>query len=644
MSLSNLKRFTNLSEMTTVTAPVEASELSSRQTDYLLLSPKQFATKYRDVLFRPVHFTFGGLDFDIQVNGCTNPFCKWFGLPQKRFEDVKNKPSRYRISGSDASVACNPDPTGSKIGMTWSDYSGSISNWSVAEELAYRIAIENVVDWTPEYEFHRETCLNAGTTPFDHPALFYKQGKSKANSQRWQCKTCKKMTNVLPSQRRSFSYNQKRNDILVQLAKLLVNRMPVRRACDFLGIGAQTYYNKLEWLYRRCLEFLERHEKVPLSEHQFDTLWIDTDQFQYFLNNIKRRGQGGGAYFGEDEPPFETKIVVSCDIGSRYVFRADVAYDWLVKLDQIEQDTITYKDDHLSLFARKNARFNQWSYAPQPPTKNDTQSQRDYEIALRNFSNRAKYTEGLHVNPTYTAIAHFWLMRNMLTSKEWRFISDADSSLTQSLYRVFAPEIRRAEAHHFLCQLEPGKSREQAYREHVEARKDLDNYARSLGVSRSVAAKKILSESLKTHTFHEEVTVDGKVYRKRAKRPIRHPFPPRDRGYYTVDCTTDLSAYSSEEVADVVLRVNNHSRNAFMQMIRRRLLILERPLVTARGDGKSYIYSNFNPKYAQYVVTILRTYYNFCVAYKSGGKRLTPAQRLGIADKQYDLKDIVYFS
>ena len=81
-----------------------------------------------------------------------------------------------------------------------------------------------------------------------------------------------------------------------------------------------------------------------------------------------------------------------------------------------------------------------------------------------------------------------------------------------------------------------------------------------------------------------------------------------------------------------------------MQQIRRRISILERPLVTARGDGKSYIYSNFNPKYAQYAVTILRTYYNFCMAYKSWDNDIkTPAQRLGLTNKQFDIKDIIYF-
>jgi len=40
-------------------------------------------------------------------------------------------------------------------------------------------------------------------------------------------------------------------------------------------------------------------------------------------------------------------------------------------------------------------------------------------------------------------------------------------------------------------------------------------------------------------------------------------------------------------------------------------------LFTSRGDGKSYIYANFNPKYAQYATTILRTYYNFCCPYNT---------------------------
>ncbi|MDO0824936.1 hypothetical protein [Desulfosporosinus nitroreducens] len=70
---------------------------------------------------------------------------------------------------------------------------------------------------------------------------------------------------------------------------------------------------------------------------------------------------------------------------------------------------------------------------------------------------------------------------------------------------------------------------------------------------------------------------------------------------------------------------------------------MERPLMTASGEGKSYIYANFNPKYAQYALTILRTHFNFCVAFKTGERIETPAQRLGITDKQFSMRDIIYF-
>jgi len=93
----------------------------------------------------------------------------------------------------------------------------------------------------------------------------------------------------------------------------------------------------------------------------------------------------------------------------------------------------------------------------------------------------------------------------------------------------------------------------------------------------------------------------------------------------------------------LILQVNSRAINNFFQTIRRRLSILERPLVTARGEGKSYIYANYNPKYAQYATTILRTFYNFCWETKVNGELATPAQRLGIADRKYTYSDIVYF-
>jgi hypothetical protein len=150
-----------------------------------------------------------------------------------------------------------------------------------------------------------------------------------------------------------------------------------------------------------------------------------------------------------------------------------------------------------------------------------------------------------------------------------------------------------------------------------------------------------MSEILKYHKFHE-LLPDGKNY-KRANNPLLHPLASTDTGYRTVECMTDVSSYETRDSARMLVDVNNTTTDAFIQLIRRRLSPLERPLVTARGDGKSYIYANFNPEYAQYALTILRVYFNFCLPYKTkDGENLTPAQRLGITDKIFELKDIIY--
>lgn len=61
-------------------------------------------------------------------------------------------------------------------------------------------------------------------------------------------------------------------------------------------------------------------------------------------------------------------------------------------------------------FAKKHARIPKYSHYPMPPSKNDTQTEADYRKDLDKIERRAKYMDGLHVNSTYTTIAHFWLI------------------------------------------------------------------------------------------------------------------------------------------------------------------------------------------------------------------------------------------
>jgi hypothetical protein len=131
----------------------------------------------------------------------------------------------------------------------------------------------------------------------------------------------------LPKREETTNYHQQRNDIIPMFIKLLLNRTPVKRTCEILQIGSETYYNKLEWIYCRCLEFMERHEEKTFKSKTFDTVWLNTDKMIYHLNNIRKKGQSSGRFEDIEKRHVPTLIIVTSDVFSRYVFRSDVAYD-----------------------------------------------------------------------------------------------------------------------------------------------------------------------------------------------------------------------------------------------------------------------------------------------------------------------------
>lgn len=94
-----------------------------------------------------------------------------------RFEKIKNKPSRYKLSGSTKSnskvLVCNPDPLQPNIGRISDNNAFTYSNWSIVEEINRLIRIQTIQDVEPDYVFHKEGCINEELTPFDHKQEFY---------------------------------------------------------------------------------------------------------------------------------------------------------------------------------------------------------------------------------------------------------------------------------------------------------------------------------------------------------------------------------------------------------------------------------------------------------------------------------------
>lgn len=84
-----------------------------------------------------------------------------------------------------------------------------------------------------------------------------------------------------------------------------------------MEISPQTYYNKLEWLYKKCLEFLERYESKALKQKGFKSLWLNTDKLVYHLNNIRKKGCGRKEYAHTEKLVFPTGIIATSDMFTR---------------------------------------------------------------------------------------------------------------------------------------------------------------------------------------------------------------------------------------------------------------------------------------------------------------------------------------
>ncbi|MBT2571615.1 insertion element protein [Planococcus sp. ISL-110] len=650
-----IKRLANFTDRICLTDPnIPPSEITQRHHDYLTLSDKKMKTQNVKFAFRPTDFTWKGKTHEIQLNFCANPFCKNHLQPQTKYGIGKNQ--RYTITGTtpDRNIICNADPNDPNGIPTLNCNTKAYSNWSLATEIERLVRLNSVVPLNPVYHFHKDGCANPETF-LTQPKTFYKRGKASSNAQIVQCKTCKKYTNILPTKAETTSYHQKRNDILPVFADMIIQHIPVSSTCKVLKIGRSTYYEKLEWLYRCCLEFLETREKA-FEKKVFPRIWVNTDMMMYVLNNVRKKGQTKKFKRG-NEKQLPTQVVISSDMRSRYVFRADVAYDWDVTFNQIKFDTITYKDDHLTEELRKNAKFTQHSYFPQPPSPNDLQTMTEYHSEMIELNRRKEYVDGLHVNHTYTAMAQMFLIKKMVKTPKWRFVSDDDRVLKLAIRRIFAEEMKNGRAQYLVSNFDKTLSREEAYKEFIESGKYLQDWAETRGMkdlSHYEKAVAYLKEKLAIHKFYETKTApDGTLYNIHKPNKIEHPIAMADRGSRYINVLSDTSKLSDEHLARLIVKANDNSVNTFLQEIRRSISILERPLVTSRGDGKSYIYSNFNPKYAQMSITILRTYYNFCKTYQVGkpeigidGKKIkklkTPAQRLGIADKIYTWEDIIY--
>ncbi|MDF2698911.1 MAG: hypothetical protein K0Q49_467 [Haloplasmataceae bacterium] len=277
---------------------IDLKEYNERESDLSNLSNMQFSSKRKIYMFSPVKLNIKGKEHDIHFNYCTDPLCKWYGSEQILVKGKRKRRKKYKLTGNkrEKSIACQDVIGSTTLGRRTKSHTILLSNWSIATEIKRLIDINDPNFLIPVYDFHKENCKWKDKTVFTHPDDFKYNGENSANSERWICRKCFKDTSIIADYKDNYLYGHKVEGVIEDIITELTTTKGVNGVKEAIKIGSKTFYNKVDFFYQKCLEFLEKHESKVFKNKEFNSLWLSTDSMILTPNFQKKKGYGG-TYF-----------------------------------------------------------------------------------------------------------------------------------------------------------------------------------------------------------------------------------------------------------------------------------------------------------------------------------------------------------
>jgi hypothetical protein len=422
----------------------------------------------------------------LQVNFCKTPACPNFGVPAL----VENrKPGRPRKDqpGSDSTYTKQPNwGTNPALRCTLCGRSFALkSNVGISEEMS------RLFNFRPQpLTCRNKDCANYQSVSVEAgPDFYYQHGPAANGSPRFRCRLCKR-TVAVPTNTISKQHQSHKNR---RLFDLLVGKMPMRQICRHLGISDATLYDKIDFLYKRCVSFLWDRERKLHEGMALDRLRLSVDQQELTINWPSRDVRKNVRF----------KHLAAADNESRYVFGGFLNYD--ADVDHIEMEGLAnaVDPDTGKCDADKPPPFRRYArtwllkeYEAEAATRGEQNLEQlrvAQERALADFergrgSPSAEGLEfpsvvtqpparGVQIHNDYTMYAFFQYLRQVFSGAEKVCFSlDEDSGL--SFYRADerAEEMIKAGAKLFVSKTAPAEELKQAIRS-CAGKKDVEGKA-----------------------------------------------------------------------------------------------------------------------------------------------------------------------
>lgn len=578
----------------------------------------------------------------VNVNRCSRPTCKNFNIPATT---TRTDPC-YTIVGNKkngSSIKCK----------NCGGYYTVKSNQAVTQEIERATCKPQL---SRVYKQDGIACSNLDCDNFgihaEIPSPYYTGvGVTRKGNRRFKCKGCGKTFTRGSEKRRSHPQSRAYDN--VELFKHLVNQTGINRAIELTGLAPYSIYKKIDMFYERCVYFLQNREE-RLKNMELPWMRIAVDRQEYQVNWNKRK----------DKRNVMLSAIGSADKVSRYIFGMDVNFDPHINLAEVAETEAYKNDEFLKDYNRTFSRI--WTRRDYTQAVNATEAfnekvakaleqiSQDVSLPLSQAAiasiqdevateygvevdEQTRFTsillsKGAQVRSEYTMYSHFIKLESLIGHAEaLRFYLDQDPGMNRACCLAFANQIQQGNTHVAF----------------VRINKELTNDERRQYVN---WVKKVINKMIKEGTAIDEYHAHQILVQTAMQRTYEHPGSsekwfsvPVHRIYEAekfVSILTDETKLNRDDLTAFLLDASLHPIDSFFQTVRRRVSMLERPVHSPSNAGRVWTgKSAYNPAMIHKLLQILRTYYNYCLV---GKDKKTPAQRIGLAKGQVEIRKILY--
>ncbi len=573
----------------------------------------------------------------IQVNFCKNPRCENYGIPASVVKQPRG-PGIKILRHDTYKITSKKNTKGISIPILACEFCDERptikSNQAIHEELCrFSSYLSPTITSCPNKICHYHAVdISAGKTTYQS------FGRTKSGSQRYRCKDC--MTTFAVG---ASTVQQRKPHKNIDVFKMLVNKMPLKRICEVVDISMPTLYDKIDFIHKQCIAFTASRERRLLQGMPIKRLYIGTDRQDYLVNWSQSK----------DRRNVILRAVGSADNTTRYVFGMHLNFDSSIDRTVVEADAIETGDYQKRYPFRKYARlWLQEDYGDTlqgekmyrfkdesldmeiETTYQDAIERDDVEVSELLDENMKLPSKGMQVHSEYTLYGHFFFLKQLFSGVEKvRFFLDQESGIRAACLSAFTDEIKGGKCDAFYVQINKRLTIDERKNALAKSRKEWDALKR---------AHPELSDSALKLLILKDRMKKVRTFGKWQDRWVYHPFPNMSEPEKAVCYLTDTDRYDEDHMAWLYNKASLHAIDRVFMQARRRLSLLERPISTSSSVGRRWHgYSPYNPAVITKMLDIFRVFYNYV---EVGKDKETPAMRLGLAKGTVDMEDIIYYA